>query len=106
MERYYYRSGDNFLIKKEPFEEDEIPEGYVQVEESEYIQYENSFLIVPDIPPQIKQIEELKEQLAQSDYQAIKFAEGYFTEEEYAPIKAQRQALRDQINALEAELNG
>ena len=37
----------------------------------------------------------------QTDYQAIKYAEGQLTEEEYAPIKAQRQAWRDEINLLE-----
>lgn len=43
----------------------------------------------------------LKERLASSDYQAIKYAEGQLSEEEYAPIKAQRQAWRDEINRLE-----
>ena len=46
----------------------------------------------------------LKQQIQQSDYKAIKYAEGLFSEEEYAPIKAERQALRDEINRLEAEL--
>ena len=47
------------------------------------------------------QIEELKALLEATDYQAIKFAEGILTAEEYAPIKAQRQAWRDEINMLE-----
>ncbi len=46
-------------------------------------------------------IKVLKEELAKTDYQAIKFAEGWLTEEEYAPIKAQRQAYREEINQLE-----
>lgn len=46
----------------------------------------------------------LKLNLANTDYQAIKYAEGFITDDEYAPIKAQRQAWRDEINALEAEL--
>lgn len=45
-----------------------------------------------------------KQQLADTDYQAIKFAEGALTAEEYAESKAARQTLRDEINALEAEL--
>ena len=49
-------------------------------------------------------IQQLKRKLLQTDYQAIKYAEGALTEEEYAPIKAQRQVWRDEINALEAEL--
>lgn len=49
-------------------------------------------------------IGELKTNLSKTDYQAIKYAESMLTEEEYAPIKAQRQAWRDEINALENEL--
>ena len=46
-------------------------------------------------------ISELKTKLKQTDYKAIKYAEGQLTEEEYAPIKAQRQLWRDEINQLE-----
>ncbi len=46
-------------------------------------------------------IAELKYKLSQTDYQALKYAEGQITEEEYAPIKAQRQEWRDEINLLE-----
>lgn len=48
-------------------------------------------------------IAELKRQLADTDYQAIKFAEGWLSEEEFAPIKAKRQELRNKINELERE---
>lgn len=48
-----------------------------------------------------EQIAVLKAKLADSDYKAIKFAEGWLSEEEYAPIKAERQALRDEINLLQ-----
>lgn len=48
-----------------------------------------------------EQIAILKAELEASDYKAIKFAEGWISEEEYAPIKAERQALRDKINMLE-----
>lgn len=47
---------------------------------------------------------ELKLKLKQTDYQAIKYVEGQLTEEEYAPIKAQRQKWRDEINLLESEV--
>ena len=50
-------------------------------------------------------ISALKRKLTATDYLAIKYAEGALTEEEYAPIKAQRQAWRDEINALEKELS-
>ena len=52
-----------------------------------------------------EQIAELKAQLAETDYKAIKYAEGWITEEEYAPIRAERQALRDKINELEGGAN-
>ena len=50
------------------------------------------------------QIEQLKYELQQSDYKAIKFAEGWITAEDYAQIRAERQAKRESINALEAQL--
>lgn len=49
----------------------------------------------------LNKITSLKNKLAATDYQAIKFAEGWINEEEYASIRAQRQILRDQINTLE-----
>ena len=55
-----------------------------------------------EIPAYIE-IDELKTKLRDTDYQATKYAEGWFTEEEYAPIKAQRQAWRDRINELEKQ---
>ena len=71
---------------------DEHPEYYycqkVELSESEQIAF---------------RIEELKNKLASTDYQAIKYAEGYLTEEEYAETKTRRQAWRDEINALEAQ---
>lgn len=51
-----------------------------------------------------KRINELKALLQATDYQAIKYAEGLITEADYAPIKTQRQAWRDEINTLETEL--
>lgn len=51
-----------------------------------------------------REIQVLKQKLVETDYKALKFAEGYLTEAEYAATKAQRQAWRDEINALEAKL--
>ena len=47
------------------------------------------------------QINALKEQLAETDYKALKFIDGEFTEEEYAPIRKERKACRIKINELE-----
>lgn len=49
-------------------------------------------------------IRALKQILAQSDYKALKHADGALTDEEYEPIRLERQKLRDKINALEWEL--
>lgn len=49
-------------------------------------------------------IGELKRMLNKTDYQAIKFAEGEMSAEEFAPVKAQRVAWRAEINRLETEL--
>ena len=49
-------------------------------------------------------IAELKSLLAQTDYQAIKYAEGQLSASEYAEMKKQRQAWRDEINELETEV--
>ena len=49
----------------------------------------------------LARIDELRTLLAESDYKAIKYAEGWITAEDYAEVKAQRQAWRDEINELE-----
>ena len=56
-----------------------------------------------EIPVELK-IQELKDNLQKSDYQAIKYAEGWLSEKEYASVKAQRQQWRDRINELEQEV--
>lgn len=57
-----------------------------------------------------QEIERNLEVLRQTDYKAIKFAEGEISEAEYAPIREQRRQCRNAINMLEMEykdlLNG
>lgn len=50
-------------------------------------------------------ISNLKVKLNESDYQAIKYAEGLITELEYQPTKQLRQQYRNEINQLEEELS-
>lgn len=50
------------------------------------------------------EITQLKKQLSDTDYKAIKYAEGQISESEYASVKAERQSYRDRINELEALL--
>lgn len=52
-------------------------------------------------PSTEEQIAILKDELAATDYQAIKYAEGWISEEEYASIRSARQGVRDKINDLE-----
>lgn len=51
----------------------------------------------------LRRVSELKQFLSNTDYQAIKYAEGELSEEEYADMKAQRAAWRKEINELEKE---
>ena len=51
-----------------------------------------------------KRINELKALLKATDYQAIKYAEGFISEEDYLPIKQARQEYRNQINELETQI--
>ena len=48
------------------------------------------------VSPEI-QIEYLKQRLSETDYKAIKYAEGVLSETEYAQTKADRQNWRDEI---------
>lgn len=52
----------------------------------------------------MERIYALKAQLARTDYEAIKFAEGRLSAAEYQTLSDQRQAWRDEINELEQGL--
>ena len=49
-----------------------------------------------------EEIDNLKDDLARTDYKLYKYMDGSLSEEDYAPVRAQRQAWRDRINELEA----
>ena len=105
--RYYYKSkdGNARLNLKTPLEED--IENYIQITEQEFNELTKVEEYIPtkeEIAKQEKlnRINELKKLLSSTDYQAIKYAEGLITEEEYLPIKTQRQAWRNEINELES----
>ena len=51
-----------------------------------------------------KRIAELKSLLQATDYQAIKYTEGFISEEDYLPIKQTRQEYRNEINELETQI--
>lgn len=83
---------------------DELPEGDI----TDYKYIDGKYVYEPNVEKEIAEAESeiaaLKSQLDSTDYKAIKYAEGWLTEEEYAPIKAERQALRDRINELETQI--
>lgn len=57
----------------------------------------------PQLYAKRMEINALKRLLKQSDYKAIKYAEGLISAEDYQSIKEERQSWRNQINLLEAE---
>lgn len=64
---------------------------------------EEKYNILIDAKAKENEILRLKQELANTDYEAIKYSEGWFSEEEYAPIKAKRESLREQIRKLESD---
>lgn len=73
------------------------------------VRTEDEYMVMPDRQATEKeqaqkQIAELKRQLAQTDYVAVKIAEGCATLQEYAEVLDMRQAWRDKINELEKKL--
>ena len=80
------------------------PKAIFANEQTHYPEVRELEIAVDPIAEKQARIAELKHNLDETDYLAIKYAEGFISETDYAPIKAQRQAWRDEINALEAEL--
>lgn len=103
-ERYYYKdSRGNYYSYKEEHSD------LIEITEQEWNEHIASITPLAPTEQQLakaakrRQIAALKKNLINTDYQAIKYAEGLLTEEQYAPIKAQRQSWRDEINELENE---
>ena len=75
-----------------------------------YDEIENIYVYIPYTKQELdkinaeKRITELKRLLNETDYLAIKYAEGWISEQDYAPTKALRQSYRDEINELEEAL--
>lgn len=58
--------------------------------------------LIPEDPR--KTLAKLKEELASTDYKAIKYAEHLYSEEEYEPTRKEREELRSKIKELEAQI--
>lgn len=74
----------------------------------EHDEYEDILVFIPYTEKEIakfaarKEIAELKIKLRDTDYKAIKYAEGMISLADYAPIREERQGWRDRIGELEA----
>lgn len=82
----------------------DIPQAELETMRLAQLEYEQQLQKQAEIDEVQCKISEIKAKLSQTDYQAIKYFEGFISETDYAPIKAQRQSWRDEINALETEL--
>ena len=131
MENLFYKFIDDKRIEKAPiplsisgkniFTNDEKTyneNGYYKLVREDYPQDTNSYTVVYELKDNAiymtwriaeisteNKIYQLKESLANTDYQAIKYAEGWLTTEEYEPLRLQRQEWRDEINRLEQEVD-
>ena len=82
----------------------DIPQAELETMRLAQLEYEQQLQREAEIDEVQRKISEIKAKLSETDYQAIKYVEGFISEADYAQIKAQRQVWRDEINALEAEL--
>lgn len=77
----------------------------IEDDEDGKARYQIKSIPVNEQQVKIDRIDILKQNLKDTDYQAIKHSEGLISEEDYAEMKAQRQSWRDEINELEKQLN-
>jgi hypothetical protein len=93
------------VINEETKEVEKVKKGTIQktIKHPILVAYDNSKEVEKENAR--KEIAELKQLLKDTDFKAIKYFEGYYTDEEYEPIKLKRQSYRDKINALEVLLN-
>ena len=82
----------------------DIPQAELATMRLAQLEYEQQLQRQAEIDEIQRKISEAKAKLSETDYQAIKYFEGFISDADYAPIKAQRQAWRDEINVLESEL--
>lgn len=87
----YYRKDREILVLPK---EETAPAGFVEITKKEYERLESVF----------SQLAVLKFELKKTDFKAIKHSEGLISDEDYEPVKAQRQEWRNQINELEESL--
>jgi len=102
MERYYYKDEKGNYYNYTKIYEGLIP--ITEAEWNEHVKTEEPSEKQKQIWAKNKEIIILKENLLATDYQAIKYAEGEITIQDYEAIKLQRRTWRIQINELEQQI--
>lgn len=82
----------------------DIPQAELETMRLAQLEYEQQLQKQAEIDEVQRKINETKAKLSQTDYQAIKYAEGFISEVDYAPIKQVRQSYRNKINELEVQI--
>ena len=108
QEQWHYRTIKEYSNGGKDVEKviDVVGQPYI----AEHDEVEDILVYKPYSEQEIKTIKnnnriiELKQKLKDTDYKAIKYAEGELSVEEYSETKAQRRAWREEINKLEEEL--
>lgn len=93
-----YDNGGKDIVKVIDVKGQEHKDAYIEKESIKVYKIKTQAML------NAEKIAELKNKLAKTDYQAIKYFEGYLTIEEYSPIRLERQSYREEINKLEDEL--
>ncbi|WP_291630646.1 hypothetical protein [Clostridium sp.] len=93
-----YDNGGKDIVKIIDIKGQEHKDAYIEKEPIQVYKLKTQAML------NAEKIAELKSKLAKTDYQAIKYFEGYLTIEEYSPIRLERQSYREEINKLEDEL--
>ena len=101
---YRYKAKNSIGILNLKSKLNPLPEGYEEIDEETFIALSNLTKLGGQNREKRKQINELKAKLMATDYKVAKRAEGYYTDEEWAAICAERRTWRDRINELEEEL--
>ena len=89
---YYYRNTINGSYLAFDVEMNNVE--FVSISKQEYDDHER----IRNID---KEIAELKIKLEKTDYKVLKYVEGVLSDEEYIPLKEERQNYRNRINELE-----
>ena len=105
---FYYKNIDNTAFYSLSSEAED--KSLIEISETEFIENtklpeitEEDLARYRQMQEKENRISELKSLLAKTDYQAIKFAEGELSAEDYAEMKEQRRLWRIEINQLSVD---